>query len=68
MHQITPSKKYVIPIYNKIGYPIFQSFPAPFGFSPDEPKIQRISKMYKGKMFQKRFLIISFKIKCLGQI
>jgi hypothetical protein len=30
MHQITPSKKYVIPIYKKLGFPNFQRFPAPF--------------------------------------
>jgi hypothetical protein len=30
MHQITLPKKYVIPIYKEIGFPNFQSFPAPF--------------------------------------
>ena len=28
MHQITPSKKYVIPIYKKLGFFNFQIFPA----------------------------------------
>jgi hypothetical protein len=30
MHQITPYKKYVIPIYKKLGFPNFQSFTASF--------------------------------------
>ena len=30
LHQITPPKKYVIPIYKKLGFPNFQSFPTSF--------------------------------------
>ena len=43
MHQITPCQKYVIPIYTKLCFPYFQSFPALFSVL----KIQRIFKICK---------------------
>jgi hypothetical protein len=41
MHQIAPPKKYVIPIYKKLDFPNFQSFPASFSVFAASAKITK---------------------------
>jgi hypothetical protein len=61
MHQITPFKKYVIPIYKKLGFPKFWSFPASFSVFQ---KYKGISKFIKEKYDIYNFKFFHFIKKC----
>jgi hypothetical protein len=51
MHKISLSKKYVIPIYKNLFSPVLRVFLHHLLFTPHVPKIRRIFKINKGKIW-----------------